>query len=158
MKSIIQSITTLLIVVITFTSAEFVNANSMTADTLSTTTLTSDTPEFEKMERTLLYGLGSNVSGVLESTMFNVIAFKTLNPAFDSNKVVDQIRKVAIENDSHVIRYKALLTLSYLTDQESFGVANQIMPLIKSNDANGAFRVLVDSIQKKQIVESRSQK
>ncbi|NBC26445.1 MAG: hypothetical protein GVY08_06265 [Bacteroidetes bacterium] len=158
MKSIIQSITTLLIVVITFTSAEFVNANSMTADTLSTTTLTSESPEFKKMERTLLYGLESNVNGVLESTMFNIIAFKTMNPAFDSDKVVEQIREVAIENDSHVIRYKALLTLSYLTDQESFGVTSQLMPLIKSNDANGAFRVLVDSIQEKQIVESRSQK
>jgi len=100
----------------------------------------------------------TNVNGVLESTMFNIIAFKTLNPAFDSDKVVEKIREVAIDNDSHVIRYKALLTLSYLTDQESFDVTSQLMPLIKSNDANGAFRVLVDSIQEKQIVESRSQK
>ncbi|CAN5394287.1 hypothetical protein BH23BAC3_BH23BAC3_20180 [soil metagenome] len=157
MKSIIQTITTLLIIVITFTSAEFVNANSITADTLKVTTPVDKEAEFEKIERSILYGLNSDVNGILESTLFNTVAYKTLNPEFNSAIIIDEITRVAVDNGNHVVRYKAMLTLSYLKDHDSFDVTEQIEPLIKANDANGAFQVLVDSIQEQQIVQTRNQ-
>jgi len=157
MKSIIQTITTVLIVVVTFASAEFVNASSITADTLNTTTMVAQEAEDQKIEKSILYGLNSEITGVLEATMFNAIAYKTLNPAFNSDAVYEKIRRVAIENGNHVTRYKALLTLSYLKDQESFNVTDRIMPLIDANDVNGTFQTLVDSIQEQQIVEKRNQ-
>lgn len=154
MKSIVKSLTALLIIVITFTSAEFVNANSSTADTLSTTKLVDKEAEFEKMERSLLYGLSSDVNGVVEATLFNAISFKALYPEFESEQVNARVTEFALNGNTHVVRYKAHLTLSYLKDKESFNVAEYIIPLIRENKANDAFQVLVQSIQDRQVAES----
>lgn len=155
MKSIVKSLTAFLIVVITFTSAEFVNANSSTADTLGTTEIVDKEAEFEKMERSLLYGLSSDVNGIVEATLFNAISYKALNPEFESQRVNTRITEFALNGNTHVVRYKAHLTLSYLKDKESFNVAESIIPLISQNKANDAFQVLVDSIQERQVAESQ---
>lgn len=155
MKSIIKTITTLLVFVITFTSAEFSNANNSTADTLSTHTVVDKKEEFRKYEKSLLYGFKSDVTGILEATLFNAVAYKTLNPDFNSAPVIDEITRLAVEKGNHVVRYKALLTLSYLKDQESFDIGDSIEQLIHENDANGTFRLLVDSIRDRQLAETQ---
>jgi len=155
MKSIITTISTLLFIVITFASAEFANANDATTDMLELTEPISQEAEFEKMERSLLYGLSSDVSGVLESTLFNAVAFKALNPEFNSTTVINEVRRVAANGNTHLVRYKATLTLSYLKDQESFDVAENIEKMIREDNANGAFQLLVESIQERQVAESR---
>jgi len=154
MKSIVKSLTAFLIIVITFTSAEFVHANSSTADTLGTTELVDKEAEFEKMERSLLYGLSSDVNGVLEATFFNAVSYKTLYPEFESTRINNRVAELALNGNTHVVRYKAHLTLSYLKDVESFDVTDSIIPLIRENRANDAFKVLVESIQERQVAES----
>jgi len=156
MKSIITTITTLLVIVITFASAEFVNANDSTTDTLKVTEPVSQETKFEKMEKSLLYGLSSEVGGVLEATLFNAVAFKTLNPEFNSDSVNEQVRRHAANGVTHLVRYKATLTLSYLKDQESFDVTKNIETMIRENNANGTFQLLVDSIQERQVAETRN--
>lgn len=158
MKSIVKTITSIMIVVITFASAEFVNANTATADTLNQTITSSEAKaQSDKMEKALVYGLQSDVNGVLEATFFNIVSYKTLNPDFTSSTIEDRIAEIARgDAGSHVVRYKAMLTLSYLKDKESFDVADQILPLIKKNDANGTFEVLVDVIREQQFAESQN--
>lgn len=156
MKSIITTITTLLVIVITLTSAEFVNANNSISDTLKISEPVQQEIDHEKIERSLLYGLGSEVSGVLEATLFNAVAFKALYPEFNSSSVIDEVRRNAANGPTHVVRYKATLTLSYLKDQESFDVAGNIEAMIRENNANGAFQLLVDSIYDRQVAETRN--
>ncbi len=148
MKSIIKTITTVLIIVISFASAEFVNANTATADTL---TQEERDLKFEQIERSLLFGLESDVTGVLESTFFNAIAFKTLYPEFNSNAVTESIAQIVSEDGNHVVRYKALLTLYYLRNQENFDYQGQLTELVRSNDKTGAFQLLNDQIRDSQL-------
>lgn len=148
MKSIIKTITTVLIIVISFASAEFVNANTATADTL---TQAEQALKFEQIERSLLYGLESEVTGVLESTFFNAIAFKTLYPEFDSKAVTEGIARIVSEDGNHVVRYKALLTLYYLRNQETFDYQGQLTVLVRSNDKAGAFQLLNEQIRDSQL-------
>jgi len=153
MKSIIKTITTVLIVVISFASAEFVNANTATEDTLTSTTLTPDEREqkFEQIERSLLFGLESDVRGILESTFFNAIAFKTLNPEFNSDALAEGLTSIVREEGDHVVRYKAMLTLYYLNEKENFEYKAQLTKLVNDNDELGAFQLLDDQIRELQL-------
>jgi len=151
MKSIIQTITTLLIVVITLTSAEFVNANTASADTLQTTTQAEKEPDFDRIERSIVFGLQSDVPGILESTFFNVIAYKTLNPEFESNQIGEKITQILAEEGNHVVRYKAMLTLYYLRDQQSFDYQGEFTELVKSNDQLAVFQSLNDQVRDRQL-------
>lgn len=154
MKSIINSIATLMIVVISFTSAEFVNANSSTADTLR-----SPAPEMtldeDRMEEILLYGLSSDVDGIVEATFYNTVAYKTMNPEFNSEMVEERIAEIALDKKSHVVRYKAFLTLSYLKDYDEFAEENeQLRSYVQSHDETSAFQVIVDKLRKQQVASN----
>jgi len=156
MKSIIKTITTLLVVVITFTSAEFANATSIPSDTLDTIQApVTSTIDNERMEKVLLFGLNSDVNGVVEATLFNAVAYKTLNPEFESSDVLNAVTRIALDEGNHLVRYKAYLTLSYMRDMESFQGNQEFLESVNSSDANAAFEQIVDSIRERQIVESR---
>jgi len=155
MKSIVKTITTLMIVVISFTSAEFVNANSSTADTLRTTPL-EQAGKDDKMEKALLYGLQSDVNGILEATFYNTIAYKTLNPEFSSDKIAEKITQIALDENNHVVRYKAFLALSYLKDYEEYAEeSDRIRNYVESNNATGAFQVIVEKLEEQQVAANR---
>lgn len=156
MKSIVKNITALLIVVITFTSAEFVNANVATADSLGTLSATEQAAQDEQMEKVLLYGFESDVNGVLEATFYNVIAYKTLNPAFESEKLVDRITNIAMNEDTHVVRYKAFLALSYMKEYDKFASdSDQLLGFIQNNDTNGTFQVIIDNLREQQVAANQ---
>jgi hypothetical protein len=143
-----------MIVVISFTSAEFVNANSSTADTLR-----SPAPEMtldeDRMEEILLYGLSSDVDGIVEATFYNTVAYKTMNPEFNSEMVEERIAEIALDKKSHVVRYKAFLTLSYLKDYDEFAEENEkIRSYVQSHDETSAFQVIVDKLRKQQVASN----
>lgn len=143
-----------MIVVISFTSAEFVNANSSTADTLR-----SPAPEMtldeDRMEEILLYGLSSDVDGIVEATFYNTVAYKTMNPEFNSEMVEERIAEIALDKKSHVVRYKAFLTLSYLKDYDEFAEENeQLRSYVQSHDETSAFQVIVDKLRKQQVASN----
>ncbi len=142
-----------MIVVISFTSAEFVNANTVTADTLRTTAV-EQAAQDEKIKKALLYGLESEINGVLESTFYNTIAYKTLNPEFTSEELIEKITRIALDENknSHVVRYKAFLTLSYLKDYDEFANnSEQLRNYVKANDKRSAFQVIVDNLRQQQV-------
>ncbi len=144
-----------MIVVISFTSAEFVNANSATADTLQLTQV-EQTAQDDKIEKALLFGLESDVNGILEATFYNTIAYKTLNPDFASDKLVEKITQIALDENSHVVRYKAFLALSYLKDYDQFSDdSEQLRNYVLANDKMSAFQVIVDNLQAQQVAANQ---
>jgi hypothetical protein len=151
MKSIVKNITTLMIVVISFTSAEFVNANTATTDTLRTTSV-EQTAQDDRIEEALLYGLESDINGILEATFYNTIAYKTMNPEFSSEQLVEKITEIALDENSHVVRYKAFLALSYMKDFEEYSKdADRLRNYVKSNNSMAAFQVIVDNLEAQQV-------
>lgn len=140
-----------MIVVISFTSAEFVNANTATADTLQTTAV-EQAAQDAKIVKALLHGLESDVNGILEATFYNTIAYKTLNPEFTSDQLVEKITQVALDENSHVVRYKAFLALSYLKDYEEFANdSEQLRNYVQANDKVSAFQVIIDNLRQQQV-------
>lgn len=155
MKSIIKNITTLMIVVISFTSAEFVNANTATTDTLRITPV-EQAAQDDRIEKGLLYGLESDVPGILEATFYNTIAYKTLNPEFSSDKLIERITQIALDENSHVVRYKAFLTLSYLKDYDEFSNdSEQLRTYVQANDKMSAFQVIVNNLREQQVATNQ---
>jgi len=154
MKSIVKNITALMIVVISFTSAEFVNANSASADTLKSSPV-EQTAQDDRIEKALLFGLQSDVSGILESTFYNTVAYKTLNPEFSSDRILERVTEIALDENNHVVRYKAFLTLSYLKDYEEFSNDDaQLRSYVKSNDSLSAFQLIVENLHERQQLAS----
>lgn len=140
-----------MIVVITFTSAEFVNANTATADSLQLTA-SEQMSQDNRIEKALLFGLDSDVNGILEATFFNTIAYKTLNPDFESAKLVEEISRVAMEKKNHVVRYKAFLALSYLQNFNEFsGNSEELREYVEANNSLAAFQVIIDNLQEQQV-------
>lgn len=142
-----------MIVVISFTSAEFVNANTATTDTLRTTPVEQEqAAQDDRIEKVLLYGLQSDVNGILEATFYNTIAYKTMNPEFSSEQIVEKITEIALDENSHVVRYKAFLALSYLKDYDEYAEKNAVLRnLVESNNKTGAFQIIVDKLEAQQV-------
>lgn len=144
-----------MIVVISFTSAEFVNANTATTDSLRITPV-EQAAQDDRLEKVLLYGLNSDVNGILEATFYNTIAYKTLNPDFSSDMLVEKITEIALDEKNHVVRYKAFLALSYLKDYEEFSEESEkLRNYVQSNNVTAAFRVIVDKLEEQQVAANQ---
>lgn len=140
-----------MIVVISFTSAEFVNANTATTDTLRTTPV-EQAAQDDRIEKVLLYGLQSDVNGILEATFYNTIAYKTMHPEFSSEQVVEKITEIALDENSHVVRYKAFLALSYLRDYEEYAAdTDRLRNYVEANNTTAAFQVIIDNLEAQQV-------
>lgn len=122
MKSLIKNITTVLIIAIAFAGVEIAQANITQTDSISVEKTTEDKEAlFSQMEKAFVYGLSSDVNGVLESSFHQIIVFKATYNDFDSEKVKNALNKVARDADTHFIRYRAVLTLALMIDQERVG-------------------------------------
>ncbi len=141
MKSLIKIITTVLLFLsISFTGVES-QASVIEADSISAEITSKEKKAlFNKMEVAFLYGLNSNVNGILESSFHHIIVFKATYNDFDSDKVTNALNKVAKEADTHFIRYRALLTLALMRDQDRFG--SDLSPLANMNNKDEAFEFL----------------
>ena len=144
-----------MILVISFTSAEFVNANTATTDTLRITPVEQAVQD-NRMEKVLLYGLQSDVNGILEATFYNTIAYKSMNPEFTSDQLVERISVIAMDEKNHVVRYKAFLALSYLKDYEEFTEENErLRNYVESNNSTAAFQVIVEKLEDQQVAANK---
>lgn len=120
----------------------------------STDAYSKDKDQFKKMETALVYGLSSDVHGVIESALFNAVNYKVVNPKFESEEVVDGLRKIALEGSSHSLRFKAYLTLTYFTDQDEFDAPETLLTLIDRNDENKIFFYLQNQVQDETVTAS----
>ena len=145
MKSIVKNITTLLFVVIAFASAELVQANSAEERSSQSS---------DQVEAALLYGLESEVRGVLESTFFNVITYKASNPSFSSENIEEELARIAKEAEAHQVRYIATLTLNFLVDSERFGTQEELNQLVEFSNEHDAFKFLDERIKTESLTST----
>lgn len=145
MKSLIKIIPTVLIFGILFTGVEFTQANTIEADSISVDKTAEEKEAlFNQMENAFVYGLSSEVNGVLESSFHQIIVFKATYNDFDSQAIKIALSDLAKGNDSHYIKYRALLTFALLKDQDRFGP--DLTPLAEMKDKDEAFHFLNDKL------------
>jgi len=153
MKTIKQTITTVLLI------AGFIfagNANAMNAnyqaesdDTLKTAQADKDL--FKKMEDAIVFSLKSENSGVIESILYNAIEFKVKYPEFKSVEVENALINKVREGNSHTIRYKAFLALSYMKNQSQFAAPEELVEYLNVKNPNRIFTYIDDKLRADQI-------
>ncbi len=106
---------------------------------------------FNKLEKGLINNLNSRVTGVVESSMYNAINYKVEYPEFSSDRVEAILNRIAVEGESHSLRYKAYLTLAYYKNQDQFDSPETLLSLLDYKHQDGIFFYLQDKVQSEQF-------
>ena len=109
---------------------------------------------FDQFETGLVYGLSSDVLGVLESSIYNAVNFKIAYPEFKSVKVVEELNRVALEGMNHSLRYRAFLALAYYKNQSEFDNPETLLSLLDHKYQDGIFYYLQDTIRGDQFTSN----
>lgn len=147
MKTVKFIILTLIITLGSLTSA--VKAESLIESAADTTVTLNDEQiaQNERIEKSLVYGLTSDVPGVMESVLFNSVHYKLIYPEFASEKVEQMIKQIALEGPNQTLRYKAYLTLVFHKNRDQFGKSEDLMVKIDHRNQNQIFFYLTQQVQ-----------
>lgn len=152
----IKQIITILLFVSVVLAGDLHATSFVTQASDTTVTLTQEQEkQFERMERALLYGLSSDVHGVVESTLFNAIHFKLTEPQFTSDELEIMLNEIAVEGRTQTLRYKAYLTISFYNDTDLFGNSETLLSYIDNRDQNRIFFLLNDTLQEELAAVSK---
>lgn len=102
---------------------------------------------FDKFETGLKFGLSSNVLGVIESSIYNAVNYKIAYPEFNSEVVVGELNRVAVNGANHSVRYRAYLALAYYKNQSDFDSPATLLALLDHKNQDGIFFYLQGEIQ-----------
>ncbi len=127
-------------------------AQNQAKNETATVTQQANTDElFERFETSLVYGLSSDVLGVVESSIYNAINYKIEYPEFNSDKVELKLSRIATEGANHSLRYRAYLALAYYSNQSDFDSPESLLALLDHSYQDGIFFYLQETIQSEQF-------
>ncbi|NBC64695.1 MAG: hypothetical protein GVY07_03380 [Bacteroidetes bacterium] len=106
---------------------------------------------FSKLEKGLVKNLNSRISGVVESSMYNAVNYKVEYPEFSSDRVEAILNRIAVEGESHSLRYKAYLTLAYYKNQDQFDSPETLLSMLNYKHQDGIFFYLQEKVQSDQF-------
>lgn len=135
-------------------SANAYASNSAGSDSTVVAQTVNEDKLFDRLETSLIYGLSSDVIGVLESSLFNSVNYKVVYPNFAPETVIEELRRVALEGSNHSLRYKAYLALSYYKNPGQFDSPDVLLSLIDSSYQNGIFFYLQEKVQEEQFTSN----
>lgn len=109
---------------------------------------------FEQFETGLTHGLSSDVLGIVESSIYNAVNFKIAYPDFNSERVLEDLNRVAIEGSNHSIRYRAFLALAYYKNQSEFENPDILLSLLDHQYQDGIFFYLQEIVRGEQFTSN----
>lgn len=152
MRTIYSIIVTVLTLSIGVLSSETVLALDDADDVSLNTTVENDNNQlFKKLEESLLFGLDSEYSSVVESVLYNAVEVKTMYPEFQSKEVIQSLFRTMNEGATHVIRYKAYLAIYYYQNQDNFGSGEEVADVLESQNPNGIFFYIDERVRENQL-------
>lgn len=120
-----------------------VTASNVTNETVQA----SDTDRLEQAVNNYLEALTSDNNGLVESAIFNSLMLKIKYPEANIRPIEDTLADLVVKGDSHVIRYKAYLGLTFLNNRDEFAGADELAALIEYEDPNEFFVFLDNEIK-----------
>jgi hypothetical protein len=90
------------------------------------------------------YALKSDIQGVVEGTIFDVVVYKKYYPELDYSGILDRLNDLAVEGKAPLVRYKAHLASMYLTSGEQIN----IVPAKDTWDQDAVFRQIAEQLEK----------
>jgi len=120
-----------------------VTASNVTSNTVQA----SDDDRLEQAVNNYVKALKSDNDGLVESAIFNSLMLKIKNPGVDIRPVKDVLASLTLKGNSHVIRYKAYLGLTFLSNRDAFAGAEELAALVEYEDPNEFFVFLDNEIK-----------
>lgn len=105
-------------------------------------------PDIEKALKIFPESLKSNVPGIVESTIYNIVVYKKYFPEKDYNKILSVLNTVARENENPAIRYKAYLAEMYI----NAGSKIEVKPVTPASEHEYIFIQIADQLEKNLLV------
>ena len=94
-----------------------------------------------------LKALNSDNNGLVESAIYNSLMLNIQHPEFDITPIVKKLQDLALNGDTHLIRYKAYLSISYLKDSDEFVGTDELARLLEYENPNEFFGFLDKQIK-----------
>ena len=118
-------------------------------------TLFASTPETEKTKveknlKNFLLAMSCENTGVVESSIIICVELKALYPQYDLKKVEDKLNSLAVDGETPVIRYRALLASLYYSNYPIF--AN--LKIVDKDNPEKTFRAIIDSIENYRVASN----
>lgn len=155
MKTLRIITVTVIISLLSITTSELIANTSAKADSVNQTAQQADEKLFEKLEKSAVFGLSSNVRGIVESTLYNIVDYKVQYPAFESEEMIQKVSEIAVEGDNHSLRYKAYLALSYYQNQDDFGSQEEMLSMLDNTNQDRIFFYLQNEVQSDQFTSNQ---
>ncbi|MGD1005901.1 MAG: hypothetical protein ABR980_01555 [Ignavibacteriaceae bacterium] len=108
-------------------------------------------PDIEKSLQIFTTSLKSDIPGIVESTIYNVVVFKKYFPEKDYARIANILNSVARENEDPSIRYKAYLAEMYLNSATKV----DIKPESSVQDHEYIFIQIADQLEKNLLVADK---
>lgn len=147
MKALNVVIAVVILIFASFTASQSFAMSSASNDSTVVTQQANTDKLFERFETGLIFGLSSDVLGVVESSIYNAVNYKIAYPDFNSERVIEELNKVAIAGTNHSVRYRAYLALAYYKNQSEFESPDTLLSLLDHKNQDGIFFYLQDEIQ-----------
>jgi hypothetical protein len=147
---IVTAVSFLLVASIAFAN-DISTDQSVAEDSTAVANVENEKALFNKLEKGLINNLNSSVTGVVESSMYNAINYKVEYPEFSSDRVEQILNRIAVEGESHSLRYKAYLTLAYYKNPDRFGSTEALLSLMDYKYDDGIFFHLQTIVQSAQF-------
>lgn len=90
------------------------------------------------------HSLQSDVEGVVEGTIYDVVLYKKYFPDLDYEGIVDRLNDLAVSNKVPLVRYKAHLASMYFSAGEQINV----VPAQDPWDQDALFRQIAEQLEK----------
>ena len=147
MKALNIVITAVIFTFASITASQSFAMSSANNDSTVVTKQASKDILFDRFEKGLIFGLSSDVQGVVESSIYNAVNYKIAYPEFTSVKVIEELNRVALNGVNHSVRYRAYLALAYYKNQSDFDSPDTLISLLDHKNQDGIFFYLQDEIQ-----------
>ena len=108
-------------------------------------------PDLEKAMQIFPESLRSDIPGIVESTIYNVVVYKSIFPEKNFDDVVNVLNTVARENEDPAIRYKAYLAEMYLNSTANLS----LKPESPAQDHEYIFIQIADQLEKNLLVADK---
>lgn len=129
-------------------------SNAFISNDTTAVTQNANDELFSKFERGLVSGLSSDVTGVVESSIYNAMNYKIAYPEFNSSRVEDKLYNVAVDGSSHSVRYRAYLTLTYYRNPGQFNSPDELLSLLDYKHKDGIFFYLQETVNSDQFTSN----
>jgi hypothetical protein len=105
-------------------------------------------PDIEKALKIFPESLKSNVPGIVESTIYNIVVYKKYFPEKNYDRILSVLNTVARENENPAIRYKAYLAEMYLNASSKI----EVKPVTPASEHEYIFIQIADQLEKRLLV------